>query len=424
MDRLTNAEELLDGPLDDPAALAGNLRDLRRINRVLGGVRLSRLAVDRLLNAAPTHLDAARSRSSTSARAAPTSRSRCWRTRAAAAGRWRSSPIDTRPEVLDAARASRPALDAPRRASTLDVSDGRSLPYPDRAFDIAHASLVIHHLEPGRGRRVARARWPASPASGSSSTTWTAAGCIWLGCLAHRPPVHAEPLHPPRRAAVRPPRLHAARDARAAAPSRAAPGRPSSAGSSATATRSRRSGRDRRRRDRRRRSGRGGPRRSARAARPRRRPPRAVARRIAGGPAASSARRPRSTRFARPGSTTATLAAVARPVPAMRVETAAGTTLPADVRRRRLARALRRSSFDRAALDPALLDLARARRGGRPARDGGHRRRAAAGSSRVAPDGETALDARVDRRRRRDPLDGRPGVRRRPVAAARAIASA
>ena len=41
MERLTDAVELLDGPLDDPAVLAGNLRDLRRINRWLGGISLS-----------------------------------------------------------------------------------------------------------------------------------------------------------------------------------------------------------------------------------------------------------------------------------------------------------------------------------------------------------------------------------------------
>ena len=40
MDRLTDAVELLDGPLDDPVALADNLRDLRRVNRWLGGVAL------------------------------------------------------------------------------------------------------------------------------------------------------------------------------------------------------------------------------------------------------------------------------------------------------------------------------------------------------------------------------------------------
>ncbi|MEA2547036.1 MAG: hypothetical protein QOI09_2309 [Chloroflexota bacterium] len=45
MDRLTDAEELLDGPLDDPAHLAANLRDLRRLNRLTGGGSLSVRAV-------------------------------------------------------------------------------------------------------------------------------------------------------------------------------------------------------------------------------------------------------------------------------------------------------------------------------------------------------------------------------------------
>ena len=30
----------------------------------------------------------------------------------------------------------------------LAVSDGRALPFPDDAFDVAHASLVVHHLDP------------------------------------------------------------------------------------------------------------------------------------------------------------------------------------------------------------------------------------------------------------------------------------
>src|SRR3954452_12000346 len=46
--RQTDAVEVLDGPLDDPAALAGNLRDLRRINRWSGGVRLSADAIEAL----------------------------------------------------------------------------------------------------------------------------------------------------------------------------------------------------------------------------------------------------------------------------------------------------------------------------------------------------------------------------------------
>ncbi len=48
MPRLADAAELLDGPLDDPAALAGNLRDLARVNRLLGGVDLSRRALEAL----------------------------------------------------------------------------------------------------------------------------------------------------------------------------------------------------------------------------------------------------------------------------------------------------------------------------------------------------------------------------------------
>ena len=48
MERITDVDELLDGPLDDPATLAGNLRDLRRINRWLGGVALTEGAIEAL----------------------------------------------------------------------------------------------------------------------------------------------------------------------------------------------------------------------------------------------------------------------------------------------------------------------------------------------------------------------------------------
>jgi ubiquinone/menaquinone biosynthesis C-methylase UbiE len=147
MDRLTDAEELLDGPLDDPAALAGNLRDLRRINRLLGGVRLSRLAIDRLLSAAPTHLDG-RPVSiidvGTGGADIPVALLADARRRGR---RLEMLAVDARPEVLEAARAIRPVL-ARLPDLALEVSDGRSLPHPDRTFDIAHASLLVHHLEP------------------------------------------------------------------------------------------------------------------------------------------------------------------------------------------------------------------------------------------------------------------------------------
>ena len=53
---------------------------------------------------------------------------------------------DSREEVLDVARAAVTA------AGALEVvvrrGDARRLPFADRSFDIAHTSLVLHHLEP------------------------------------------------------------------------------------------------------------------------------------------------------------------------------------------------------------------------------------------------------------------------------------
>jgi ubiquinone/menaquinone biosynthesis C-methylase UbiE len=147
VDRLSNVEELLDGPLDDQAALAGNLRDLRRVNRLLGGVRLSRLAIDRLMMVAPTHLDLSPTSIidvGTGAVDIPVALLADARRRGR---RLEIIAIDARPEVLETARAIRPALG--RIAGlALGVSDGRSLPHPDRSIDIAHASLLLHHLEP------------------------------------------------------------------------------------------------------------------------------------------------------------------------------------------------------------------------------------------------------------------------------------
>jgi SAM-dependent methyltransferase len=55
--------------------------------------------------------------------------------------------VDSRAEVLDAARALDPRIATADRLE-LAVTDGRSLPWPDRSFDVVHASLLVHHLEP------------------------------------------------------------------------------------------------------------------------------------------------------------------------------------------------------------------------------------------------------------------------------------
>jgi SAM-dependent methyltransferase len=145
MNRLAGAAELLDGPLDDPSALAGNLRDLRRVNRFLGGIALTSRALDALVGEAAdggatiSLLDVG-----TGAADIPLALIDEWRRRRR---RLDVTAIDDRPEVVAAARAGDPRVDATPRL-TLAVADGRSLPYPDLAFDVAHASLVLHHLEP------------------------------------------------------------------------------------------------------------------------------------------------------------------------------------------------------------------------------------------------------------------------------------
>jgi ubiquinone/menaquinone biosynthesis C-methylase UbiE len=141
MRRSVDVEELLDGPLDDPAALRGNLRDLERANRWLGGASLSARAIDRLAGdrGTLTVLDVG-----TGAADIPLA----LLARAARDGRrLQVTGIDNRPEILAAAVARRPQLGS-TDGLELQVGDGRALPFPDRSFDIAHASLLVHHLEP------------------------------------------------------------------------------------------------------------------------------------------------------------------------------------------------------------------------------------------------------------------------------------
>ncbi len=142
MRRLAGTHELLDGPLDDPEALRGNLRDLAWINRRLGGTRASRRAIDGLLgrrSGPHTLLDvgtgAADIPMALIIETAGTDRP------------LRVTAIDSRAEVLDAAREVDTRL-AGASDLALVVGDGRSLPWADRAFDVVHASLVLHHLEP------------------------------------------------------------------------------------------------------------------------------------------------------------------------------------------------------------------------------------------------------------------------------------
>jgi len=149
MRRLADAREHLDGALADDDVLDGNLRDLRRINRRFGGVYLSLRALRELVRAAEA---SAGSGVRDPLRVLDVGSGGCDIALALvdADGPWASvhvTAVDSRPEILESAGRIEPRLaDHPR--VELRVADGRSLPFPDGAFDVGHASLVLHHLEP------------------------------------------------------------------------------------------------------------------------------------------------------------------------------------------------------------------------------------------------------------------------------------
>jgi SAM-dependent methyltransferase len=141
--RLVRARELLDGTLDDPEVLDGNLRDLARVNRWLGGVRLSERAVEALAGAAAdegrtiTLVDVG-----TGAADIPAELVARWRRRGR---RLEAVGVESRAAIADAAGRINPGI---RRSGVrIEVADGMALPFANGAFDIAHCSLVLHHLD-------------------------------------------------------------------------------------------------------------------------------------------------------------------------------------------------------------------------------------------------------------------------------------
>jgi ubiquinone/menaquinone biosynthesis C-methylase UbiE len=142
MERLTDGVELLDGPLDDVAALAGNLRDLRRINRWLGGVQLSAAGIEAL---AAHRLDVTMLDVGTGGADIPMA---LLQTADRRGRRLAVVGIDSRSEIVAAARAAAEAASVDLTRLQIVVGDGRSIPFPDRSYDVAHASLMLHHLEP------------------------------------------------------------------------------------------------------------------------------------------------------------------------------------------------------------------------------------------------------------------------------------
>lgn len=144
--------ELLDGPTLDRAEVRINLRELAMLNRLPGGRAASIAAIERLVNGQRevTILDVG-----TGGGDMPLAFAR----HADNGRRWRVVAVDVSREVLEVAAAR---LDGHGDLALL-LGDARALPLADDSVDVAHASLVLHHLEPdGVGtalrelRRVAR----------------------------------------------------------------------------------------------------------------------------------------------------------------------------------------------------------------------------------------------------------------------------
>lgn len=140
MRRQAGAKELLDGPLD-PRTLAANLRDLARINRWLGGAGLSWRAIRPLLRERSPGQHLRVLDIGTGAADIPRA--------------LRRQTVDRDPTLEIVATDVRPetvslALRTARRAPTFDVrlAPADRIDERDGSFDVVHASLVLHHLEP------------------------------------------------------------------------------------------------------------------------------------------------------------------------------------------------------------------------------------------------------------------------------------
>ena len=132
-----DAVELLDSGRLSPREVEENLADLARLNRLPGGTSASIAAISRRVDVPDARiLDVG-----TGAGDMPTAfGERGWVTVAA----------DTNPNVLEVAR--RRTAGDPR--VELVEADGRALPFADDAFDVAHCSLLLHHLEPEEATTV------------------------------------------------------------------------------------------------------------------------------------------------------------------------------------------------------------------------------------------------------------------------------
>jgi ubiquinone/menaquinone biosynthesis C-methylase UbiE len=147
--RRWEAEELLDRAGHDPAELTANLRDIRTVNRLAGGVATVLRHLPGLVSHIPHGRPVEILDLATGCGDIPLSLA-AWAER-------QSRPLhlavtDRSPEIL--AEARRTLAGVP--GVTFTVCDARAVPMPERSFDIVLCSLSLHHFAPGDAVQVLR----------------------------------------------------------------------------------------------------------------------------------------------------------------------------------------------------------------------------------------------------------------------------
>ncbi len=149
MVRRREAEELLDRTGHDPAELAANLRDIRTVNRLAGGIATVLRHLPGLLCHVPDDRPVEILDLATGCGDIPLSLA-TWANRQGR--RLQLTVTDRSPEIL--AEARRTLAGVPGVIFT--GCDARAVPMPERSFDVVLCSLSLHHFAPSEAVQVLR----------------------------------------------------------------------------------------------------------------------------------------------------------------------------------------------------------------------------------------------------------------------------
>lgn len=141
--------ELMDEPGLDPVELAGNLRDIRRVNKLLGGTSIILRHLPSLLASAPpsqplTLLDLATGSADIPIAIANWAVRRGLQIEIVASDYSEEMLANARRELVG------------RRGIELARHDARAVGFPDDAFDVVVCSLSLHHFSPDDAVQVLR----------------------------------------------------------------------------------------------------------------------------------------------------------------------------------------------------------------------------------------------------------------------------